>query len=512
MSTCFSQKVPIFHGRHLPEEGWIVGYAAIIDTMDLKVPVPDVITMVSERHKAYTTKNWRVLTPRYKPDETLYDQLVFALKYEGVNLLCFKKIFDQLNEREIVDLLSLQPTGQYTRKIWFLCEWLRDSMLPIPDLRMKNYVPLLDPELQYALHEGTRSSRHRIINNLPGTVDFCPLIRKTVKLETYISKDLSEQKDRYLKGIRNDIMQRASAFLLLKDSKASFAIEGESPRSKRAARWGDAIGQAGQRDLSHDELKRLQQIVIEDTRFVKMGYRQHGGFVGEHDRETGTPLPEHISARNTDIPALMDGLLCTNRLLLEDKTDAVLSATIVAFGFVFIHPFVDGNGRIHRYLIHHVLAKKAFSKQGVIFPVSAAILNHIGDYKEVLEAYSRPLLDFIEWEETEDHNVRVLNDTMDYYRYFDCTRQAEFLFDCVKETVEIILPEEVNYLKNYDDFKYYLDNRFDFPDKLVAMMVRCLEQNDGRLSKKAKAKWFDALMEDEVQDIESKFAEVFLEL
>lgn len=36
--------------------------------------------------------------------------------------------------------------------------------------------------------------------------------------------------------------------------------------------------------------------------------------------------------------------------------DPVLAAGI-AFGFVFIHPFEGGNGRIHRYLIHHVLAK-----------------------------------------------------------------------------------------------------------------------------------------------------------
>ena len=71
-----------------------------------------------------------------------------------------------------------------------------------------------------------------------------------------------------------DIVQRASAFLLLKDSKASFTIEGESPKSKRAARWGTAIGQAGLNDLSKEELTRLQQLVIENTRFVQMGLRK----------------------------------------------------------------------------------------------------------------------------------------------------------------------------------------------------------------------------------------------
>ena len=34
----------------------------------------------------------------------------------------------------------------------------------------------------------------------------------------------------------------------------------------------------------------------------------------------------------------------------------VIAAAVLAFGFVYIHPFVDGDGRIHRDLIHHVLA------------------------------------------------------------------------------------------------------------------------------------------------------------
>jgi hypothetical protein len=38
------------------------------------------------------------------------------------------------------------------------------------------------------------------------------------------------------------------------------------------------------------------------------------------------------------------------------EVDPVVAAAILAFGFVYIHPFEDGNGRIHRYLIHHVLA------------------------------------------------------------------------------------------------------------------------------------------------------------
>jgi hypothetical protein len=310
-------------------------------------------------------------------------------------------------------------------------------------------------------------------------------------------------------GIRKDIIQRASAFLLLKDSKASFTIEGESPKSKRAARWGTAIGQAGLNTLTKDELIRLQQLVIENSRFVDMGFREKGGFVGEHDRSTGEPIPDHISARYEDLEDLIDGLIDTNQMLIKDDIHAIVAATIVAFGFVFIHPFEDGNGRIHRYLIHHLLAKKGFTDQGIVFPVSSSILNHIHDYQKVLESYSKPLLDFIEWEETQDHNVQVTNQTLDYYRFFDATRQTEFLFDCVEDTIRNIVPQEIKFLANYDSFKKYMEEEFEMPDKMISTLVRFLEQNQGALSKRAREKEFAILTDKEVKNIESTYATLF---
>ena len=94
---------------------------------------------------------------------------------------------------------------------------------------------------------------------------------------------------------------------MLKDSKASYAIEGEMPSYNRVERWGRAIGEAGQRKLSIAELEYLQQIVIEDNRFIEAELRREGGFVGEHDRTTGMPMPDHISARVEDLNTLLSG-------------------------------------------------------------------------------------------------------------------------------------------------------------------------------------------------------------
>jgi len=240
-----------------------------------------------------------------------------------------------------------------------------------------------------------------------------------------------------------------------------------------------------------------------------MGLRTEGGFVGEHDRDTGEPIPEHISARWHDLEILIDGLLEASAKLEKSVFNPVLSATVIAFGFVFIHPFVDGNGRIHRYLIHHILARSGFTPQGIIFPVSAGILERIDDYRKVLETWSLPLQDFIEWRETDDHNVEVLNETIDYYRYFDATQLAEFLFECVKMTIDYIIPAEITYLRKYDKMKHWLDNKFEMPDKMVAMLIRFLDQGKGVISKRARVKEFEALSNAEIEEIELKYRTIF---
>jgi Fic family protein len=504
----FSLELSVFHGREVPKEGAIVGYGAIIEAYGLPVPVPQRLAFVSTKKRQSESVEWKVYSSRYLPEETLYKQLIFALKYEGVNLLVFKRLFEVLDPKELEVMLRQEALGQYSRRIWFLYEWLMEDKLNLADLKTGNLVPLIDEKLQYAI-KGVSSSRHKIINNLPGTANFCPLISRTAKLEAHIDTNIAGKKNTYLNTIHKDVLQRASAFLLLKDSKASFTIEGETPGSNRAMRWGKAIGQAGQKPLSIAELERLQQVVIENSRFVEMGLRKKGGFVGEHDRTTGEPFPDHISARETDVEQLLEGLLATKEIVQEPAYDAVLAAATVAFGFVFIHPFADGNGRLHRYIIHHILAKKELTQQGVIFPVSASILDHIDDYKTVLEAYSHPLLDHIEWKETPDHNVQVTNDTIDLYRYYDATKQAEFLYDCVDDTLERVIPEEVAYLQKYDAFKKYIDNRFEMPDKMVAVLVRFLEQNKGVLSQRALKKEFSELEEKEIEDIHQQFAEIF---
>jgi hypothetical protein len=123
------------------------------------------------------------------------------------------------------------------------------------------------------------SKRHRVRNNLPGTREFCPLIRRTEKLDKFIAMNLSQAAVDHIVKTHADLLSRAAAFLLLKDSKASHTIEGETPHHNRIERWGKIIGEAGQRALSVNELEYLQSIVIADSRFITPGCRIEGGFI-----------------------------------------------------------------------------------------------------------------------------------------------------------------------------------------------------------------------------------------
>ncbi len=513
----YSHSAPVFHSRQVPEPGHVVGYGAIIHGLGLSMPMPTNLALVSDRNRRLELDSWIILPSRYLPDDkdetdqirALYNHLVFALKYEGVDLLFFSQLAKALQEEEMIDLVRIEPAGQYSRRIWFLLEWVSGIELNVhSDLGKRKYVEALNPKQQFCLSKGTPSSRHKVVDNIPGVPGFCPLVRCSAKLKEVVAITPNDSWPKVFGDMHPDLIKRSAAFLLLNDSKASFSIEGESPKSRRAALWGQAIGQAGKRQLSKEEFLRLQQLVIGSDRFVRLGYRTEGGFVGLHDRESGMPIPDHISARCEDVEALMNSLVETYRCQQDNGFHAVLAAAVLAFGFVFIHPFVDGNGRIHRYLFHHILTEYQFSRPGLVFPISASILDHLDGYRRLLERHSIPLLEWIDWEQTEDNNLRVLNETADYYKYFDATPFAEFLVDCLEDTVNRIIPGEISYLKQFDAFKTAIDNQFDLPDRLVDLLFRFLDQNGGKFSQRAMAKEFSGFGDKEKVDVEAIFLRI----
>ena len=498
-----------FQGESVPDGVQLVGWAALVQALGLQVPVRQP-GCVSEKHIGGSRReegSWRVFDKRYQPGNQFTDHLAFALRHENIDLLILKRAFNAVSKTVLEEYIRSAPTGTQTRRAWFFYETLTGQTLDVADAPNVTAVDALDTKT-YFTGKSRLSKRHRVRDNLLGTSDYCPIIRKTAQLKEFTTLGLAERAAETVGRTGRHLVTRAASFLLLADSRASFEIEGERVPRSRLERWGRAVLQAGKNKLTLEEIIRLHSVLIEDTRFIFSGLRPDGVFLGERDH-VGDPLPESIGARPQDLSDLCGGMLAVNNRMRDDKLDPILQATATAFGFIFMHPFQDGNGRVHRCLIHHVLAERKYTPPGIVFPVSSVMLDRIDEYRTTLQAHSGPLMDFIEWRPTLEHNVEVINDTADLYRYFDCTEAAEFLYSCVRRTVEHDLPREIDYIHRHDEAMTRIMSMVEMPDRLAQNLIICIRQNKGTLSKKKREKEFSALENDEVQSLEKIIQEAF---
>lgn len=496
-------------GRPLPEDTELAGWAALVHALELRAPIKEP-SCISRRHVGGSQRRegpWRIFDKRYHAGNDLAAHLAFALRHEVIDLLILKRTLEAVPAKDIEKIVQDTPTGAVARRLWFFFEFLTGKRLDIADLGNVAAIDALDPEL-YFTAPPRLSPRHRVRDNLLGPAGFCPIVRRSEALEGFLACDLSQvARDTIVKtGAR--LIARAASFMLLADSRASFEIEGERPPQNRVERWGRAVLEAGKRSLNSDEIYRLHTILIGDDRFTQIGYRTSSVFLGERDY-ANDPLPEFIGASPADVPDLMQALIACNERMRSTDIDPVVQAAAIAFGFVYIHPLADGNGRLHRCMIHHVLAERKFTPPGMVFPVSSVMLNRIDQYRDTLRAHSGALMPFIEWRVTADQNVEVENDTADLYRFGDFTAEAEFLYACVQRTVEHDLPRELDYLRRHDDALRRIMNLVEMPDQLAQSLIMFIRQNGNRLGRRRRENEFAKLTDSEVDEIEAIVADAF---
>ncbi|MFC1778167.1 Fic family protein [Pseudomonadota bacterium] len=458
-----------------------------------------------------------VFEPKYQPVNTLAGHLQFALRYEGINLEVLSLLFQQSGKVELTAWLLQSPASIYARRSGFLYEWLTDDELSVNVPPKERYVDLVDNTLQFCLKTGEKNTRFRIRNNLPGNRNFCPLARKTHYLSEMVAYDMREKTRKTLAKYDDDLLRRAAGYLYLKETQSSFEVELEQPSPDRSQRFADLLRQADtQVPLTEERLAELQQAVV-DPRFHEFNWRHQQTWVG---KDFGYRKQiDFVPARPTDVPALMSGLLSLDTSARdwynkeEDNDDAsqidpVVLAAVIAFGFVFIHPFMDGNGRIHRYLIHEVLANAGFTPRGIILPVSAVILANLDEYILALEAFSKPVRAKTLFNPDTPDIAATGNDAV-YFRYFDATHQVEFLYQALVRTVEEDLEKEIDYILRFDQAYKTLNDLLDWPAHRLELFIRVVQQNEGVLSKTKQDSHFDWMTTEEIQQAEKQVAEAF---
>jgi hypothetical protein len=188
--------------------------------------------------------------------------------------------------------------------------------------------------------------------------------------------------------------------------------------------------------------------------------------------------------------------------------DQVVHAATVAFGFVFIHPFIDGNGRLHRYLFHEELSTLGFTPKGTVLPVSAFILSNLDLYTAVLEQFSKPLMARTDFTPPPPQVPATGNDPR-FFRFFDATPQALFLYRALERTVEHDLEEEIHYLIGVERARVLLKDEIDWPAQSLDLFINLVRQNDGALSKTKRDRHFAWLTDEERDRFVSDVNEAF---
>lgn len=486
-----------------------IGYAALIERYGLQV-VPNwhrsIMTESTVRRTDTTAAGTVETYPvNYWPGDTASDHLEFALKYDGTNLGLLAAILPAVGPEEITHFVQSKPSGKYARRLWYFYEMLTGDRLPLPDVTQGNYIDLLEPDQYLVLDRGEQIRRQRVNDNLLGDARFCPMVRRTGTITQFIGRDLATRCAELIQAYSPQVLQRALSYLYTKETKSSFEIEHIQLDASRTERFIAQLRTALTEDLcTRSQLIELQNSIV-DPRYRNADYRTSQNYIGQSvlfEREQVhyvCPRPDHVHP-------LMEGLIGAHRRMESGNLHPVVHAAIVGYGFVFVHPFEDGNGRIHRLLIHNILSRRSFAPAGLIFPVSAVMLRQPSIYDASLEAFSKPLLGLVDYALDEEGRMTVHNDAGLWYRYPDMTPQVESLFTFVEQTIETDLSQELSFLVNYDRTKRAIQEIVDLPDRDIDLFIRLCLQNDGKLSQRKRDARFPLLTDAEILRLEEAVA------
>jgi hypothetical protein len=177
---------------------------------------------------------------------------------------------------------------------------------------------------------------------------------------------------------------------------------------------------------------------------------------------------------------------------------AVMRSAIMAFGFVYIHPLADGNGRVHRFLINDALRRDGVVESPMILPVSSLITSHSAErlaYDRILDIISRPLMstltgtyEFVSAQTTYPDGIRsnfVLKDdtsALSVWRYLDLTQHVVYLADLLARTIREDMREESRYMQRHAYARASVKEIVEMPDTEIDRVIRSVRSNRGRLS------------------------------
>lgn len=483
--------------QHLVGGAWLLARYGI----ELVMPLP-VHSRIGGRRTTQVVEGITTETfvDRMRPGANLRGHLTFHLKHEVLHLELLSRLFAKIDPTELVAWIDDEPGGQYARRAGFLFEWLTGRELDVHADIAGAYVDVMDDEKLVAASPSRSlpNRRWRVRDNLPGSPAFCPIIRKASDALQAMAVDVQGLLNELALEFGEDVLMRSAVWMTLRESKSSFAIEGEADQSDRIQRFADVLARRtgqGSWPLDQSTLAQLQsEILGRRTTLQQFGVRQSPVFVGEVVRYQ--EVVHYVAPPSEDMNAMLEGL--TTFLDRTQGQSAVMRSAVAAFGFVYIHPLADGNGRVHRFLINDILRRDGVVKDPMILPVSSLMTSDSAErraYDRILDTISRPLMgmlaghyEFVPTPTLYPDGVRsnfvfrgddIARPT---WHYMDLTRHVIYLADVLERTIREDMREESLYLRAHAQARAAIKDIVEMPDSQIDRIIRSAEANQGKLS------------------------------
>ena len=465
------------------------------------------------RHTVHQADHRREIhQEQMRPASNVPAHLTFLLKHEGAHLELLARLFEQVDPNILAAWVRSEPTGQYARRAGFLYEWITRRQLDVEGVSIGGgYVDALDPDDQMVAEKSANLARWRVRDNMPGTSDFCPTVRRTPQVREALEFDLAAALGKEEAEFGAEVLRRSAVWMTLRESRSSFLIEGEQDQVSRVQRFAAVMETrtgAGEIPLSGEDLATLQKDILgEVTTLASFGLRQSPVFVGETVRYEH--VVHYVAPEWTDVAPMLEGL----RTFVERTrgASATARAAVASFAFVYIHPLADGNGRVHRFLVNDVLRRDRAIHAPFILPISALITEHSAErarYDEALEAFSRPLMEryadryrFSREPELQPDGV-MSNFHFDAYadarmawRFLDLTSHVEYTAGLLARTIQQEMHAQAAFFRSLGQARAAVKEIIEGPDADVDAIIRSARENSGVRSGKL-AKRFPALLND----------------
>jgi Fic family protein len=504
------------------------------DPDDSKSDVPTVANSSTRQLPAFQSRRSpnrvynRSSSPPNRQQDDLRWHLDFHIRQEPLNLMLVALTFARVSHSSWQQYLACDVRNDATpskRILGFLYEFLTEKRIVLSKsatrhIRTMEPILILDPRLYMTgtVETDTTTKKWSVMNNLLGNRYFCPILRLNNQQTLNETKKLKQHINVIYKQTSNAIWKRTTSYLSKKETHSSWDIESAELSEEREDKFIALLRNAGktsEEEWFTEEWFISKQHIIVDQEVQAKTYRKFPIAVCDtHEAKQHRFLQTSQKIHYAGVPFhelnnYMDAIR-----IVATKTndlDPIARATVLSFAFVYAHPFEDGNGRLHRFILHDCLVREQFLAHGLTLPLSTYIQLHPIEYDNVLESISVPLMHNLRYDQTKDVEIQPLNkaECLPYWRYPDLTLHAEFIKSIVSDIIQVELKEEIDYLEKYDNLMEILQ-KYDIRTKAQKqMIVTTMMTNQGRLSNNVVKKLKKELTAEVLEEIQAEGMDLF---